>query len=72
MKSENLSLIERITLQTPKIFRIFRTIGLSLASAGGAIIAAPAMPVILTTVAGYLIAAGSVMTAISQVAVQGE
>jgi len=29
------------------------------------------MPVILTSIAGYMIAAGSVMTAVSQVAVDG-
>ena len=71
MAQNNLSLIQRITAPTPKIFKIFRTVGLSLAAAGGAILAIPAMPVILVSIAGYILAAGSVMTAVSQVAVDG-
>ena len=71
MAQNNLSLIQRITAPTPKIFKIFRTVGLSLAAAGGAILAVPAMPVILVSIAGYILAAGSVMTAVSQVAVDG-
>ena len=50
---------------------VFRTIGLTFAAAGGAILVAPAMPVILVTIAGYLTVAGAVMTAVSQVAVDG-
>jgi hypothetical protein len=72
MTQSNLTMVQRITAPTPKIFKIFRTIGLSLAAAGGAILAVPAMPVILVTVAGYMLAAGSVMSAVSQVAVDGE
>ncbi len=71
MTQSNLTVVQRLTAPTPKIFKIFRTVGLALAAAGGAILAAPAMPVILTSIAGYMIAAGSVMTAVSQVAVDG-
>ena len=71
MTQSNLSVVQRLTAPTPKIFKIFRTVGLALAAAGGAILAAPAMPVILTSIAGYMIAAGSVMTAVSQVTVEG-
>ena len=71
MAQNNLSLVQRITAPTPKIFKVFRTVGLTLAAAGGAILAAPAMPLILVTIAGYLTVAGTVMTAISQVAVDG-
>jgi hypothetical protein len=71
MANENLTLVQRLTAPTPKIFRIFRTVGLVLAAAGGAILAAPTLPVILVTAAGYMIAVGSVMTAVSQVAVDG-
>jgi len=35
------------------------------------VLAAPALPAVLVTVAGYLAVAGSVMTAVSQVAVEG-
>jgi ABC-type xylose transport system permease subunit len=72
MVNNNLSLVQRITAPTPKIFKIFRTVGLSLAAAGGAILAAPAMPALLVSIAGYMIAAGSVMTAVSQITVEGE
>ena len=62
---------QRLTAPTPKIFKIFRIVGLSLAAAGGAILAVPAMPVILVSIAGYMTVAGAVMTAVSQVAVDG-
>lgn len=71
MAKSNLTLVQRLTAPTPKIFKIFRTVGLTLAAMGGAIIAAPAMPVILVTIAGYLTVAGTVITAVSQVAVEG-
>ncbi len=72
MVNNNLSLVQRITAPTPKIFKIFRMVGLSLAATGGAILAVPAMPAVLLSIAGYMIAAGSVMTAVSQVTVEGE
>jgi len=72
MAQSNLSLVQRIFAPTPKIFKTFRTVGLSLAAAGGAILAIPAMPVVLISIAGYLTVAGTIMTAVSQVAVNGE
>jgi ABC-type xylose transport system permease subunit len=71
MAQNKLSLVQRLTAPTPKIFKVFRTVGLTLAAVGGAILAAPAMPVILVTIAGYLTVAGTVITAVSQVAVDG-
>jgi len=71
MAQNKLSLVQRLTAPTPKIFKVFRTVGLTLAAVGGAILAAPAMPVILITIAGYLTVAGAVMTTVSQVAVDG-
>jgi len=71
MANNELSLIKRISAPTPRIFRIFRTVGLSLAAIGGAIIGAPEMPSILANIAGYLTVAGAVMTTISQIAVEG-
>lgn len=68
-----MTLVERLTAPTSKFFRIVRNIGLCLAAAGGAIIAAPVtLPTTLVTVAGYLTVAGSVMTAIAQATVDGE
>jgi hypothetical protein len=72
MEQNNLTVVQRLTAPTPKIFKILRTVGLSLAAAGGAILAVPALPAILVSIAGYLTVAGAVMTAVSQVAVTGE
>ena len=71
MANEKLSLIKRISAPTPRIFKIFRAVGLCLATAGSAIFAAPAMPAILVSIAGYMTVAGAVMSAISQVTVDG-
>ncbi len=58
---------------TPKFFRVLRNIGLALAAAGGALLAAPvALPAVIITVAGYVTVAGGVMTAVSQSAVDDE
>jgi len=73
MTIEKLTIKKRITSATPKFFRVLRTVGLCLASAGTALLAAPvALPVGVLTVAGYLAVAGGVMTAVSQAAVEGE
>jgi hypothetical protein len=73
MEKKSLTLVERLTAPTSKFFRIVRNVGLCLAAAGGAIIAAPvALPATLVTVAGYLTVAGSVMTAVAQATVDGE
>ena len=68
-----MTLLERIKAPTPKLFKILRTIGLALAAASGAIIAAPiTLPAAVVTVAGYAAVAGAVMTAVSQVTVETE
>ena len=68
-----MNLIQRAKAPTPKFFRVLRTVGLALAAAGATLLAAPvAIPVGLVTAAGYLTVAGSVMTAVSQITVDGE
>lgn len=78
MKEENsnttnpneMNLVQRIKAPTPKFFKTLRTIGLGLATIGGAILAAPvAIPAGIVTIAGYITLAGGIMTAISQTAV---
>lgn len=67
-----MTLVERLQAPTPKFFKKLRTIGLILVAAGGTIVASPvALPAAVVTVAGYLIVAGSVATAVSQAAVDG-
>jgi uncharacterized membrane protein HdeD (DUF308 family) len=68
-----MNLIERAKAPTPKFFRVVRTIGLVLAAVGGTILAAPvALPATVVALGGYLTVAGGVMTAVSQVTVDGD
>jgi len=68
-----MKLIERYKKPTPKFFRVLRNIGIALATAGGAIIAAPvAIPATIVTIATYITVAGTVATAISQAVVSDE
>jgi hypothetical protein len=67
------NVINRVKAPTPSFYKKLRTIGLLLASIGGALLAAPAgLPVILTTAAGYIFTAGSVMTAVAQTVTPAE
>ena len=60
-------IINRAKAPTPKFFKVLRTIGLALAAVGGTILAAPvALPIVLTSVGGYLAVAGGVVSAVSQ------
>ena len=68
-----MNIIERYKQPTPKFFKILRNIGIALATAGGAIIAAPiSLPAIVITIATYLAVAGTVATAVSQAVVLGD
>lgn len=67
------SLPDRFTSPTPPFFRKVRTIGLVLATIGATVLAAPiALPALLTKIAGYVAVAGTVMSAVSQSAVEEE
>jgi uncharacterized membrane protein HdeD (DUF308 family) len=66
-KIKKMNLVKRAKAPTPKFFKVLRNIGLALAAVGGTILAAPiALPVVVTTVGGYLAVAGGVLTAVSQ------
>ena len=46
---------------------MLRNIGLALAAVGGTVLAAPvALPVVITSIGGYLAVAGGVLSAVSQ------
>lgn len=63
-------IIKRATAPTPKFFKVLRTVGLSLATVGGTILAAPvALPIVVTTIGGYVAVAGGVLTAASQLTI---
>ncbi len=68
-----MNIVERYKKPTPKFFRTLRNIGIALATAGGAIIAAPvAMPVLVVKIATYITVAGTVATAVSQAVIKDE
>lgn len=61
-----MNIIKRVKTPTPKFFKVLRNIGLALAAVGGTILVAPiALPVVITTVGGYLALAGGVLSAVS-------
>jgi uncharacterized membrane protein HdeD (DUF308 family) len=62
-----MNIIKRAKAPTPKFFKVLRNIGLVIATIGGTILAAPiVLPVVVTTVGGYLAVAGGVVSAVSQ------
>ncbi|RXG25633.1 hypothetical protein DSM02_799 [Leeuwenhoekiella polynyae] len=66
----HMNILERYQKPTPRFFRILRAVGISLASGGGAVLAAPvALPAVLLSLAGYAVVAGGVITAVSQAVV---
>ena len=68
-----MKIIERYKKPTPKFFRVLRNIGIALATAGGAIIAAPiTIPATIVTLATYMTVVGTVATAVSQAVVKDE
>ncbi len=68
-----MNIVERYKKPTPKFFKTLRNIGIALATAGGAIIAAPiSMPAIVITIATYMTVAGTVATAVSQAVVNDD
>ncbi|RXG13117.1 hypothetical protein DSM04_10595 [Leeuwenhoekiella aestuarii] len=65
-----MNILERYQKPTPRFFRILRAVGISLASGGAAVLAAPvALPAVLLSLAGYAVVAGGVVTAVSQAVV---
>lgn len=68
-----MSILNRMTDKTPRFFKFLRTLGVALAAASGALLAAPIeLPEAVNTIAGYVAVAGSVMGAVSQTAVLHE
>jgi hypothetical protein len=68
-----MNLLERAVSPTPTFFQKLRNIGLALAAISAAIIAAPvALPAIVTTIAGYLAVAGTVLSSVSQITIPGD
>ena len=67
------SLGDRIKQKTPPFFKKLRTIGLVVAAIGTSLVMAPvALPVLVTTIGGYLIVGGTVLSSVSQTAVESK
>lgn len=63
-----MNLINRAKAPTPKFFQKLRSIGMIVAAIGGAIVTAPvALPVVISTIGGYIALAGGVISAMSQI-----
>lgn len=63
-----MNIINRAKAPTPKFFKVLRAIGLVIAAIGGTIATAPvSLPVVVTTIGGYVALAGGVITAVSQI-----
>ena len=63
-----MNIVERAKAPTPKFFKVLRNIGLVLAAVGGTVLAVPvALPVVISSIGGYLAVAGSVLSAVSQI-----
>tara|TARA_R100000455_G_C6161633_1_gene46653 strand:- start:132 stop:362 length:231 start_codon:yes stop_codon:yes gene_type:complete len=66
-----MTIIERAKAPTPKFFKVLRNVGLALAAAGGALLAAPiSLPAGIVALGGYLTVGGTVLTDVSQVTVE--
>jgi hypothetical protein len=73
MKNNKMNIVERVKAPTPKWFKVLRTIGITLASVSGAILASPvALPAGIVTAAGYLLLGGTVVSAVAQTGVKSE
>lgn len=68
-----MNIVERMQAPTPKFFKVLRKIGIGLVAGGGALLTAPiALPALVLTIAEYAMVAGTVITAVSQTAVESE
>ena len=66
-------IVNRMKRPTPRFFKKLRNAGLILAAAGTAIVTAQVtLPALLIKIAGYLVVAGTVASAVSQTAVKND
>ena len=62
------TIVDRIKAPTPKFFKVLRNVGLVLAGVGTVFLTAPvSLPATVVTIGGYLVTAGGVATAVSQI-----
>lgn len=64
------TIIQRARAATPPFFQKLRNIGLAIAGVATALLTAPvSLPAVVTTIAGYIVTAGAVTAAVSQLTV---
>ena len=62
-----MNIIKRVKAPTPKFFKVLRNIGLAIGAVGATILTAPiALPVLISSIGGYLAVAGGILSAVSQ------
>jgi len=70
---DSLGVLQRLQAPTPKFFVTLRRVGLVLAGVGAAIATSPVvLPAAVVTAAGYLMTAGAVAAAVSQLTTRSE
>ena len=68
-----MEILQRLTAPTPPFFKKVRNIGLILTALAAAVIGLPVeLPAIVGNIAGVVAVAGSIMTGVSQAAVEKE
>ena len=66
-------IMNRVKAPTPKFFKVLRNIGLIMAGVGTVLLTAPiSLPAAVVTIGGYLVTAGGVATAVSQITNMGD
>lgn len=66
-------IMNRVKAPTPKFFKVLRNIGLIMAGVGTVLLTAPiSLPAAVMTIGGYLVTAGGVATAMSQITNMGD
>ena len=69
-KANEMSVLERLNAPTPPFFKKLRTAGVIIGTIGAGIAGAGiALPAVVVGLAGYLITGGSILVAVSSVAV---
>ncbi len=68
-----MNIVKRVVAPTPRLFRVLRSVGLVLTAVGTVVVTAPVvLPAVVVAVAGYLTVAGGVLSAVSQITVDGD
>lgn len=65
-----MNILERAKAPTPKFWKKVRTAMIAVGAVSGALVAAPGLPVIISTLASYGLTIGTIGAALSQITVE--